>query len=138
MAIEFKDILEAFEFVSFGQIYECRAFLNKETGSIHFHSEFGDYDEELPEDIDDEKYIAIPHKIELGLGKELALDFAYQCLPNEAETIESFFRRRGAYSRFKELLEHKGLLDKWYEFESRAQAEALRSWCEANEITTHG
>ena len=28
-------------------------------------------DEELPDDIEDEKYIAIPHKKELDLGKPL-------------------------------------------------------------------
>src|SRR4051794_15771553 len=34
------------------------------------HSEFGYNDEELPDDIDDEKYIAIPDKIELdGLAR---------------------------------------------------------------------
>ncbi len=60
MVANFQDILEAFEFVSFGSMYEYQAFLDKETGKVYYHSEIGDDDEEeeLPEDIDDEKYMA--------------------------------------------------------------------------------
>ena len=83
MVTNIQDILEAFEFVSFAQMDEHQAFLDKETGKVYYHSEFGDDEEELPEDIDDEKYIAIPHKNELGLGKNLVLDFAHEYLPDE-------------------------------------------------------
>ena len=138
MAIEFKDIMDAFNFVSFGQIYEHQAFLDKETGKTYWHSEFGDNEEELPDDIDDERYVEIPHKNELGLGKNLVLDFSYEYLPSEVEKIEMIFRRKGAYSRFKSLLERKGALDKWYEFEEKAHEKALREWCEENAIKING
>jgi hypothetical protein len=137
MTVKFKDIQDAFDFVSFGQMYEHQAFLNKETGKIYWHSEFGDNDEELPEDIDDEKFIAIPHKNELGLGKRLVLKFAYTHLPDDADEVESIFSRKGAYSAFKNLLDRKDVIDKWYEFESQAQEIALRAWCEGNGITLH-
>lgn len=134
MAINFKEIEEAFFFVSSVPEFEHEAFLDSETGKIYYHSEMlGDL-EELPEDIDDEKYIAIPHKKELGLGKRLVLDFADMHLPEEVEKIEAIFRRKGAYSRFKILLEEKGTLQKWYDFETRAEQEALRLWCRENEI----
>ncbi len=138
MAIEFKDIMDAFNFVSFGQVYEHQAFLDKKTGKTYWHSEFGDNEEELPDDIDDERYVEIPHKNELGLGKNLVLDFSYEYLPSEVEEIELIFRRKGAYSRFKSLLERKGALDKWYEFEEKAHEMALREWCEENAIKING
>jgi hypothetical protein len=138
MPINFKDIMEAFDFVSFGQMYEHQAFLDKETGKIYWHSEFGDNTEELPEDIADKKYIEIPHKKDFGLGKNLVLDFAYQYIPSEAEEIESIFRRKGAYSRFKALLERKGVIEQWYEFESHAHEKALREWCDENRIEIYG
>ncbi len=139
MAIKFKDILDAFDFVSFGQMYEHQAFLDTETGKIYWHSEFGDDEEEdFPDDIDDPKYVEIPHKKELGLSKNLVLDFAYEYLPQEAEEIETIFRRKGAYSRFKSLLERKGALDKWYEFELKAQEKELRKWCKDYSIKTIG
>ena len=138
MFVEFNDILDAFDFVSFGQMCENQAFLNKETGKIYWHSEFGDNEEELPEDIDDEKYIEIPHKKELGLGKGLVLDFAYEYLPKDLERIEIIFRKSGAYSRFKDILERRRLIDKWYEYESRAHEKALRAWCKENDVHVHG
>jgi hypothetical protein len=115
-----------------------QAFLNKETGKIYWYSEYGDNEEELPEDIDDEKYLEIPHKNELELGKRLVLDFAYEHLPDEADKIVAIFQKKGAYSKFKTLLERKGVIDKWYEYEAQAQEKALRTWCKENEIEIHG
>jgi hypothetical protein len=65
MKIDFSEVTMAFDFVSFAQPFEHQAFLNKETGKVYWHSEFGDNEEELPDDIDDKKYIEIPHKNDL-------------------------------------------------------------------------
>ena len=137
MEIKFNDIVDAFDFVSFGRMFEHQAFLNKETGRIYWHSEVGDNEEELPEDIDDGKYIGIPHKNELDLGKHLVLDFTCEYLPNDIDKVENIFRRKGAYSKFKALLENRKIIDKWYEFESNAQEKALKAWCEENGIQIH-
>lgn len=138
MAVEFQDIIDAFDFVSFDQMYMHQAFLNKKRGTIYWHSELGDNEEELPEDIDDEKYIEIPHKNELDLGKRLVLNFSYEHLPNDVNKIEAIFRKKSAYQRFKALLEREGMIEKWYEYEAKAQEKALRTWCEENEIKIHG
>ncbi len=138
MVINFKEIMDAFDFVSFAQMYEHQAFLDKETGKIYLQSELGDNEEDLPEDIYEDKYIEIPHKNELDLGKALVLDFAYEYLPNDTEKIKAIFRKKGAYSKFKAFLESKNLIDKWYEFESNAQERELRAWCEASGIKIHG
>ncbi len=61
MTATFQDIEYAFDFVSFGQPGESEAYINIHTGETHYYSEFGDNEEELPEDINDEnKYIALP------------------------------------------------------------------------------
>lgn len=139
MPASFKDILDAFEYVSFGSMYEHEAILCRRTGKIYFRSESGDDEEELPDDIDnEEKYIAIPHKNDLDLGKQLALRFAALHLPNELGGIEDMFRKRRAYSRFKDVLSRNGALEKWYEFEAKAQEEAIRDWCKVNEIEISG
>jgi len=134
MKVRFKDIQDAFDFVSHGQLFTHQAFLDSETGKIYWYSDIGDNLEELPEDIDDEKYRDIPHKTELDLGKRLVLDFAHEYLPNRADEIEAMFTRRGAYSKLKALLRKEGLLEAWYDYESRAQEKALRAWCKENEI----
>jgi hypothetical protein len=135
MAASFNDLLEAFEFVNFGGTGEHQAFLCKQTGKVYWHSEFSEELDELPEDIeDDEKYIQVPDKQELGLGKPLALDFADQFLPEDAGKVRSIFSRRGAYARFKDLLEERCVLDQWYEFERKAEEQALREWCDLHSI----
>jgi hypothetical protein len=68
MPVSFSDLQLAFEFVSSGGMGENEAYLDRRSGKIYWHSEVGDNDEELPDDIDDEKYISIPDKRELDLG----------------------------------------------------------------------
>ena len=81
MPVSFSDLQLAFEFVSGGGMGENEAYLDRQSGKIYWHSEFGDNEEELPDDIDDEKYIGIPDKRELDLGKPLVLEFAREFLP---------------------------------------------------------
>ena len=134
MAISFSNIDEAFFFVSMAQISMNNAYLCKETGEIFYTSEMGDSDE-LPEDIDDQdKYIAIPHKNELDLGKVLVIEFTSKFLSEELDEVYSIFRHKGAYSRYKELLERKGVLEDWYKFENERQELALKKWCRENDI----
>jgi hypothetical protein len=135
MPVSFKDLQDAFEFVSAAGGGEHQAFLCTQSGKITCHSELaGDLDP-VPDDIDDpEKYLPIPDKRELDLGKPLALDFARQFLPGDFDQVRQFFSRRGAYGRLKDLLVRRGALDQWYEFEAKAEETALRLWCEAHSI----
>jgi len=138
MAISFSDIEDAFFFVSMDQMFMHNAYLCKETGQIFNASEMGDSDE-LPEDIDDpEKYISIPHKNELDLGKALVIEFTSEYLPEELDRVYSIFRSKGAYSRYKDLLERNGALDDWYKFENERQKVALKEWCRENNIEING
>ena len=85
-------------------------------------------------DIDDgEKFLPIPDKRELDLGP-LALKFARQFLPGDFEEVRQFFSQRGAYARFKDLLARRNALDRWYDFETKAEERALRTWCDLNSI----
>src|SRR6516225_7781872 len=92
MPVNFSDLQLAFEFVSSGSMGENEAFLDRQSGKIYWHSEVGDTDEELPDDIDDEKYISIPDKRELDLGKPLVLDFAREFLPDDYDEVAEVAR----------------------------------------------
>jgi hypothetical protein len=98
MPVSFSDLQLAFEFVSSGGMGENEAYLDRQTGKIYWHSEFGHNDEKLPDDIDDEKYIAIPDRKELDLGKALVLDFAREFLPDNG-----FARKRHRCTKMLEL-----------------------------------
>lgn len=137
--VSYDKIRDAFDFVSFGRPSEHEAYLCLETGETHWHSDLGDDEEPLPEDIDEPaKYLSIPHKKDLDLGQRLALRFAQQHLPESYETIRAFFGRPGAYARLKDLLDARGLLQQWYDYEEAATDEALRQWCEDNGIALDG
>jgi hypothetical protein len=136
MAVSFEEILLAFEFVSSGGLYEHQAFLSRQTGEIYWSSElFDSSDHELPEDIEDaEKYVEIPDKRELGLGKPLVLDFACEFLPDDLDEVQYIFSKSGAYRKFRALLARRNAVDRWDDFESKAVEQALRDWCKLNSI----
>jgi hypothetical protein len=134
MPISLRELQDAFMFVSFGAPGENEAYLDTELGKIYYHSEIaGDLEEEeLPNDLDDEKYIEIPHKKELDLGTPLVFDFVRQFLPDDYDEAARIFSRRGAYGRYKDLRARRGVLERWYEFENKAEEAALREWCADN------
>ena len=136
MPVSFEEIRNAFELVSAGRgLGEHQAFLCKQSGKIHWHSDLSDLNDELPDDIeDDEKYLEIPGSRELDLGKPLVLDFTRKILPGDLDEVWQIFRRRGAHAGFKRLLVRRDALEQWYEFEEKATVQALREWCERNSI----
>ena len=134
VAVKFDDLSSAFDFVSYAAPMEHQAYISLDTGKIYWISDAIDtIEEEIPEDLEDsDRYLAIPHKHELDLGSSLALRFAAQQLPAHYGQVEGFFRRRGAYARFKNLLEREGALELWYAFEADSAEKALRQWCAEN------
>ncbi|OBS53417.1 hypothetical protein A8B73_06395 [Methylosinus sp. 3S-1] len=139
MIVDWNELTLAHEFVSTNGGGDAEAFLRRESGMIYWRSiDIEDF-EELPDDLDDEeKYLAIPGKRQLDLGKQLVLDFARERLPDLYDDIRDIFRRKGAYGRFKGLLERRGALEDWHAFEAKAQEQALKEWCEENGIEIKG
>ena len=134
--VSLEDLLAAFEWVSAGEsaAIDCAAYVSKTTGRVHWSGE--GVDEELPADIEDGTiYVAVPDKSELDLGRSLALRFAEHHLPHAYETVHQFFRKRGAYSHFKALLERAGQLEAWHAYERNAVEEALVQWGNEHDLT---
>ena len=73
MLVSLKDIHEAFEFVCADGGGEHEAFLCRQSGKLYCDSELWDDADILPDDIgDSEKFLQIPDKRELDLGKPFA------------------------------------------------------------------
>lgn len=143
MPIRFSELHNAFEYANAGGLGECRAVLDRRTGTFYYHSENdGDPDEDEPfpdeDELDDPRFVEIPDRHDLDLGKRLVLDFAATHLPDEFDHVREIFSRRGAYARFKDLLARRGRMDQWYEFSNAAEEAALRAWCELEEIELEG
>jgi hypothetical protein len=134
--VTWHDLSTSFEYVSSGQPYENVAVLNRESGEFLWRSELGgDLDDEWPDDVeDDEKYLGIPHKRELDLGKPLVMDFVREFLPDAVDDVHRIFGRQGAYAKFKDLLHRRNALEQWYAFENEATERVLREWCEENDV----
>lgn len=129
--VNYIELRNSFEFVSSGSRGEQNAYICLDSGEIYWVSSIIKLDEEAPDDIEtSERYIAVPHKNDLKLGQNMALAFIDQELPDDYNTAASFFRKKGAYRRFRELLQYQGALEKWYAFEANASDQALLGWCD--------
>lgn len=85
-----------------------------------------------------ERAAQVPGKYDLNLGRGLVIDFAYRHISDDIDRVQGYFRRSGAYSRFKDILDRRGLLERWYEFEEEAKERALREWGEENTEGQYG
>jgi hypothetical protein len=135
VSVVWSELLDAFEFKSSGGSEDHAAFVDLETGALHFVSDALDLDEDAPDDLESsDRYLTLPDKNELGLGRELVLSFTEQHLPAELERVASYFQKRGPYARFKELIADRGVLESWYDFEKQATERALRNWCDEHDL----
>jgi len=131
----FSVIEKAFMYVTSAMYGMNSAVVCKDTGKILYRSDMAGIDEiEDEDDIDWDQCIEIPHKNDLGLGKHLVFEFVEEYIPYDYERVREMFRRSGAYSRYKALLERRGLLKEWYDLENSREEHVLRNWCKENEI----
>ncbi len=135
-AVSLDELLAAYDWVSASESAALggEAYVGRSTGTVYWCGE--GVDDEPAEDIEDAcLYIAVPHKCELDLGRALAMRFIEERLPRERETVNEYFQKRGAYTKYKALLEHAGQLNAWYLYEQDATETALREWCSENGFT---
>lgn len=127
MTAKISDIEWAVEFASAG-FGDHEAYIDKQSGAIFY---VGDaVEEDIPDELfDNSRYIAVPDKRDLGLGKRLAIRFISEHLPTKLDKTYDIFSRSGAYGRFKELLTSANKLDDWYSYEELALKKAIIEWC---------
>jgi len=137
MKITYSDLEDACLFAHVGGGYETIVHLCKQTGKFYYETDFPDLEEleSIPDDITDEnKYITLPDKYELGLDQNLIRDFISEKMPNEMNKLREIFSKRGAYRRYKDWLINIGKIDDWHDYENKATEKALRDWCKENGI----
>jgi hypothetical protein len=129
--VEMAELRAAFDFIEVGADSGHSAHVCLNTGKVYCRSTLDEEaDAELPADLDtSDRYFPLPDGNDLGLGRRLALTFTAQELAADYDTVANYFRRRGAYGRFKDLLHRRGVLQRWFEYEDRAVDDALREWC---------
>ncbi|MBI5363918.1 MAG: hypothetical protein HZA53_12115 [Planctomycetes bacterium] len=138
--IQYADLEGASEFANMNPDGENEAFLALDTGAFHLRSMItGDLDEELPDDLDEsDRYVLVPSRRSLDLGRRLALEFVAERLPAELEQARRWFQRPGAYARLRDRLEEHGLLAAWEEYDAAALERELRAWAAEHGIEVVG
>lgn len=130
-SVNYEDLEMAVHFVSSGYLVNAMACVSRQTGKILWKSDDGTTEDSIPDDIDNpDLYAFVPSQRDLELGKRLVLKFVSNEMPEKYEEVFSVFRRKGAYSKFKVLLDRAGKLEKWYQFEQSALETAIVNWAE--------
>ena len=139
MPTKFAKIREAFEFANTsGDMEIFRAYVCRQSGETYYQADemYSEPLDELPDDIEDAtKYVRLPDKRDLNLGKPLVLAFVREFLPGDFDDVRYSFQRRGGYSKFKALLARRRAIESWHAFENEATEQALREWCKEEEIS---
>jgi hypothetical protein len=131
--VKLSDLEEALMWISDSSSFDNAAYVDRASGKVWWTGDMmeGASDEVPPDYLDDgERYAQLPDRHELGLGSGLPLRFVEEQLPSALDRAHAIFSRKGAYGRFKSLLEAEGKLQAWYDFENAAEREALATWAE--------
>lgn len=134
MKIKLDDIAQAVEFVSADSDGENTAYIDRETGRYFYVSAVVEPEPDRPHDLSDARYVAIPNKQELDLGTWLVYAFADDYMPEYAQQIRQFFRKKGAYRQLSEFLAENDMTDAWHAYRDAAEQRAIRTWCGENGI----
>jgi Uncharacterised protein family (UPF0158) len=136
--VDRKDFDLAYAWLEAGEREGGAAFIDRETGKIYCVLDFAGEPQmdEPPEgwEDDEERYLHLPTQRELDLGRALVFAFVEDHLPDDYDRVRDYFRKRGAYGRFKELLLRRNCLERWYAYQAEAQEIALAEWCRQNGV----
>jgi hypothetical protein len=129
--VDLDSLEHALDWVSSTPSMDAAAYISRTSGQIYLIGPDGPVGDDTPEDIEDgTAYVAVPHKNELDLGRRLVLQFVADAAPELSRDVAELFRRKGAYSRFKALMQRRSLLDAWHAYETEATRGALVQWAQ--------
>lgn len=133
--MHYDTIEEAYHFVNGARYGERRALLHRPSGKAFYASTVADYGD-LPAEVETSSdYVALPHKKDLALGKEVASDFIEENCPEQMARVMGIFARKDAYRHLKDLLTSIGLVETWYLYEDAREREELQTWCREHDLS---
>lgn len=130
---KYTDLESAIDFVSSSPYDDQRAVYDRKTDEFLYASDAAG-ENEIPDELDDQRHLEIPHKNDLDLGRALVFRFVRDGMPEDEEQVRQFFHRRGAYGRFKGFLEERGMLQRWNDYEQVEWRKAILAWCRENDL----
>lgn len=136
--IKFSVVDEAY-YQNSGVYADVYTILNRHTGEILCN--YSDMDlaqieeaEEKGIDVHGPDWVEVPKQDDLRLGRHVAIDFVAEYLPDDLDRVYDYFSNRGAFRRFKDLIDLRDKVVEWRAYEQARTEAALREWCAENEI----
>lgn len=129
MKIKLDVILDAIDMADDNYTY----FLDLETGESVFLADeliTGLDNEGLEDEIDEnpERYLRLPTKFEIH-EYHIMEEFIWTLKGERADKLECAIRGRGAFRRFKDMVDRMGISQRWYDFQAEYYRKLATQWC---------
>ena len=130
MKVKLGVILDAIEMADDNYTY----FLDLETGDSVFLADeliTGLDNEGLEDEIEEnlERYLRLPTKFEIR-EYHIMEEFIWTLKGERADKLDCAIRGRGAFRRFKDLVDRMGISQQWYDFQAEYYRKLAIEWCQ--------
>lgn len=130
MKVKLGVILDAIEMADDNYTY----FLDLETGDSVFLADeliTGLDNEELEDEIEEnlERYLRLPTKFEIH-EYHIMEEFIWTLKGERADKLDCAIRGRGAFRRFKDLVDRMEISQQWYDFQAEYYRKLAIDWCQ--------
>lgn len=134
MKVNLSVVLDAIEMADDNYTY----FLDLETGESVFLADeliTGFDNEGLEDEIDGnpERYLRLPTKFEIH-EYHIMEEFIWSLKGENASELEHAIKGRGAFRRFKDMIDRMGITQQWYDFQSEYYRKLSIKWCEEHNL----
>ena len=149
MKVKIEDIIDAVDFDS----DMSKSFLNIKTQQVCMFNDEELSDAENNVDLSDsvewyceavasakyylenqDDYLYLPKKYDFNEYRIIEKFIARVVVPKQVEMLYQSIHGKGAFRRFKVMLERLGLIDEWYKYREKKLREYVEFWCEENKI----
>ena len=130
MKVKLDVILDAIEMADDNYTY----FLDLETGESVFLADelvTGLDNEGLEDEIEEnlERYLRLPTKFEIH-EYHIMEEFIWTLKVDSADKLEHAIQGRGAFRRFKDMVDRMGISQQWYDFQAEYYRKLAIEWCQ--------
>jgi hypothetical protein len=79
-------------------------------------------------------YLSLPEKYDFNEYRIIEKFIARVIIPKQSEMLSQSIHGKGAFRRFKAMLENLGLVDEWYKYRGQKLRDFVEFWCRENKI----
>ena len=135
MKIKLEVVIDAIEMADDNYTY----FLDLETGESVFLADelsTGLDNEGLEEEIEENygtRYLRLPTKFDIN-EYHIMEEFIWTLEDEKANKLECAIQGRGAFRRFKDMVNRMGIFRQWYNFQAEYYRKLAIEWCKENRL----